>query len=1474
MKVKFTLQRAEGPVDLIATVDSATTIGELADYLSSADPAASVAAVQASPKRSGASRGRSLPSGPLTLGLVEGQQLALDPRQPVVESKLRSGSIVSISVGGEVYSDPQRAVAAVVSIIEGPDAGKEFALPVGSSLVGRDSGCDVTLTDSLISRRHARINVTDSVEIVDCGSANGILLDDVAVPRSILTNADVVQIGDTRLTVRLNRTATTPESAAGPVLGHVRSPRVMTPFHGENFQAPEPPERSRPQRFPVVGLLAPLLMGAVLYFVTGNVNSLIFIALSPLMLIGNNVEQRFSRKGDYKRSLAEFNEDVDSLLADIQASAVTEATVRLAEHPSAAECASAIQEASPLLWARRPADSAFGQLRLGLGRQASRSVIELPRLKRSIRALFTELAARLERFRNVEDVPVVGDLNVTALGLAGPRSLVLGVARGLLVQLMGLHSPAELVVAVISSAHTAADWDWLKWAPHTSSAQSPVSARQLTASTGMASALIAELEDLISRREAESRKSSRLTSLVAIVESDAPAEHSRLVELAERGPTVGIYVIWIATEVAALPAACTVFLDIPRPGANAVGGFVHQGLVVSPIVLEELDADTTMGLARTLAPVVDLSARSGDVSDLPRAVSLLALAGTELATSSEAVVERWTESRSIITGPKAPPTPPKHAGSLRAILGQTGSDVHALDLRADGPHALVGGTTGAGKSELLQSWIMGMAIAHSPQRLTFLLVDYKGGSAFRDCVDLPHTVGLVTDLSPHLVRRALTSLSAELRHREHLLARHAAKDLVTLERRGVVDAPPSLVIVVDEFAALVSEVPEFVDGVVNVAQRGRSLGLHLILATQRPAGVIKDNLRANTNLRLALRMADETDSSDVLGSPEAAFFDPAIPGRAVSKTGPGRLVPFQTAYAGGWSSDVTPRPEIHVEELSLAATTTWTRAETDTVVDAGKTDIRLVVDRIVEACEDAQIKPPRKPWLPELGSVYDLADQDKVRSRRFDTELVFGLRDDPETQSQPTVAFHPDRDGNLAVYGTGGSGKSTLLRTIAVAAGFTVRGGPCQIFGIDFGARGLAMLEPLPHVGSIIPGGDHERITRLLGWLRGLIDERAARYSKVNAGTITAFRTLAKAPTEARIILLVDGLAAMRSAYESSDRLRWFDVFTSIVAEGRPVGVHVVLSSDQRAGLSTALSASVQARVVLRMASGEDYNALGVPTDVIAPAAEPGRGVMAGSEVQVAVLGGTQDQVAQAQAILTFAEAMRRNGAPEAPSIKSLPEVIELEGLPERLGDAPVIGVSSDSLGPAPFAASGTFLVSGPPMSGRTTALHTLALALLRQNPSTCLHYFGNSRSVLLDLLDWTTIATLADAPEVATRLHNTLVGGPASAIFLENVAEFVGTPADVPLQALVKLAIAEGQFVVLEGESSSLSGSMGLLGLAKTSRAGLALAPDQGDGVLFRTAFPRMNANERLPGRGLLVRGGRTETIQVARTTVVRERT
>ena len=426
-----------------------------------------------------------------------------------------------------------------------------------------------------------------------------------------------------------------------------------------------------------------------------------------------------------------------------------------------------------------------------------------------------------------------------------------------------------------------------------------------------------------------------------------------------------------------------------------------------------------------------------------------------------------------------------------------------------------------------------MAAAYSPDRVTFLLVDYKGGSAFGQCRELPHTVGMVTDLSLKLARRGLTSLVAELKYREHVLSRKRAKDLIELERSGDPDTPPSLIIVIDEFAALVQELPEFVDGVVNVAQRGRSLGLHLILATQRPTGVVKGNLRANTNLRVALRMADEADSTDVLDTPVAASFDLALPGRAMAKLGPGRQVPFQSAYVGGITSDTPPPPVIVVEELVFGTPRTWEEPEDGkplSVPDDGPTDIQRLVSNFRNAAEQGPIQAPRLPWLEELAPIYNLRH---LPTARLDSELIFGVRDDPENQAQPLAAFFPDKDGNMIVYGTGGAGKSTTLRTMAVAAGLSIRGGPCEVYGLDFGSKGLSLIEHLPHVGAVIDGDDTELVGRLLRRLRATVDERAARFAQVKAGTITEYRQLAGNPDEPRILLLVDGIGPFRQSCES-----------------------------------------------------------------------------------------------------------------------------------------------------------------------------------------------------------------------------------------------------------------------------------------------------------------------------------------------------
>ncbi|WP_285726598.1 FtsK/SpoIIIE domain-containing protein [Psychromicrobium xiongbiense] len=1477
MRIRLTLRRDPEPAkDLAVTVDGLATVGDIAAELFSADPA-----------RRGASQPEALSlrvdDAPMAGGGITGQ--ILDPATNLLESGLRPGSTISLAQVSEQFALPGQnrgPAAATLRVVAGPDVGREFSLPVGTSYIGRDRHAEVRLTDPLTSKRHARITVGDSIEIADANSANGLLMEGMAIGRAVLGPNDEITLGDTVISVVSLGTSHS-MSGNGPLVDFNRSPRVVPQFSPTDQNIPEGPQRVQPQRFPYLILISPLMMGGMMFAFTGNPMSAIFMAMMPLMMVASYVDQRMSQKRHLKQATEQFHASLEVFQEQMGQLQQRERAVRIAENPSVAETVDAIYKLGPLLWTHRPEHPGFLQLRCGLGRMPSRIPVKEPARNNTVADVQRLIAKTYAEYLYIDAVPVTSALRLSgAFGLAGQRDVLDDVARGVVLQAVGLHSPAELVLTALTSAESRGRWSWLQWLPHVGSPHSPLAGDHLAAGPGAGGILLSKLEDLLVERGGSLNANSAalrgpldreklkvpdpvVPTVLVIVEDDAKVDRGRLARLAEYGADFGIHVLWLAASVAALPASCRDFMQVDGM-SGATTGQVRLGELTYPVSCESLDLGLATQLARMLSPVVDVSKPVDDDSDLPQAVSWATLAGLEMVESTALITDRWKENNSVASS--AVPNR-KHQGSLRALVGSKGIEPMYLDLKTEGPHALVGGTTGAGKSEFLQSWVLGMATAYSPDRLTFLFVDYKGGAAFADCVKLPHTVGLVTDLSPHLVRRALTSLRAELHYREHLLNRKKAKDLLAMEREADPETPPSLVIVVDEFAALAKEVPEFVDGVVDVAARGRSLGLHLILATQRPAGVIRDNLRANTNMRIALRMADVDDSRDILGDPMAAYFSPSIPGRGAAKTGPGRIQGFQTGYAGGWTTRVPQRPRIDIVEMDFGSGPQWEQEvqQAPAEVDAGPNDIARVVTNVSLASMELEIGAPRKPWLEELPTTYDFS---RLPNPRTDERLLMGVMDDPAHQAQPTVFYEPDRDGNMAIVGASGAGKSAALRTIAIAAAITPRGGPVQVYGIDAGSNGLQMLEQLPHVGDIVPGDDQERVGRLLRYLRDIVDQRTESFSRFKAGNIAEYRRLANRPEEPRIILLIDGLGAFREAYEFKPGMTQFETLQQIATDGRPLGVHVVVAGDSPKSLPPSLAASIQRRLVLRMASTDDYLSMGVPRDVLSPASPPGRGLLEKQEIQLAVFGGNANLALQARQVEKLAESMRRQGVPEAPGILALPENIDLDVLPTGQPGSVVIGVDDFNLEPAQVVTSGALMVTGPPGSGRTTTLVTLAEALRKSSPGTRRVYLGARKSAIASLGVWDeAYATPAlVGPELARLTLLTEEPADRVAFFIEGVTEFTDSPAEMDLVALIKAAVKAGQWVVGEAETSTWSAAWNLAGLFKSGRRGVLLNPGDIEGdTLMNTPLGRIRGNRFIPGRGYVVGRGKAFKVQVANT-------
>jgi S-DNA-T family DNA segregation ATPase FtsK/SpoIIIE len=726
-------------------------------------------------------------------------------------------------------------------------------------------------------------------------------------------------------------------------------------------------------------------------------------------------------------------------------------------------------------------------------------------------------------------------------------------------------------------------------------------------------------------------------------------------------------------------------------------------------------------------------------------------------------------------------------------------------------------------------------------------------------------VGLVTDLSPHLVRRALTSLRAEIKRREELLNHKGAKDLVSLEQTGDPDTPPALVIIVDEFAALATEVPEFVDGVIDVAQRGRSLGLHLILATQRPAGVIKDNLRANTNLRIALRLNDVDDSVDVVGDPLAAHFTPEIPGRAVAKTGPGRLTTFQAGYVGGRTGDQPESVPIDIWEFVFGRRRPWNTTKAGPARPAaGPTDIARVVTNVRAAADQMRIMVPRKPWLPPLQATYPLESITAPAGH-----LVLGRLDLPDLQQQPTATYEPDR-GNFAVVGTSGSGKSTALRTVAISAALSADG-PAHVYGFDFASGSLRMLERLPHVAAIIDGEDDERIGRVLRRLIAVLDERSRKFARTNVSNLTDYRRSVDA-AEPRILLLIDGIGAFRETYEHIGHSAHFALFNQIVSDGPRLGLHVVLSADRPGAISTSLSSLMQCRLTLRLASDDDYMLTGEPHDILSTISPAGRGIMGGNEVQVAVFGGDESVSAQARAIDDLTLRTRDAGFVAPPPVERLSDHIELNTLPGAVGDNVVIGVADESLAPAGIAPRGLLMLTGPPGSGRTTALVTLAQAVQRANPATRIVHLAPAHTAIGKHEVFTDSAVGGQAvAELISRLATSSEFQAGNLmVVIESVTEFTNSEAETDLADFLKNLAGTSAFAVGEAEVSTWNQAWTLAQPFKSGRRGLMLSPNgvEADSLL-NTPIGIVRRHDFPPGRGVLIEKGRGVWIQVAQPVV-----
>ncbi len=1368
-------------------------------------------------------------------GTVELDGRAVPRDRPLRSSGLRRGSILTVlsssaanGRGGELQGETSgetRSSAAhagptqvVARTVAGPDAGREIALTAGSHVVGRSRAVDVILDDPAIAGRQAVICVDPegAVAVTDlCSPRPTRAGGQVADRTTVVPPGELLRMGGSVLeiepvgvdaaarqpggpdpcrrhglvagwTVGLHRP---PPAPAPPPIPAVRLPSSMPP-------PPAPPSPAG------AAIVVTLTGGAVVSLLLHQPTLLILSSIGALGTLATALWPRLRRRARRRAEGDRASATRSAVAADVashQSAVAARLRADALELPAAVACA---VRGGPQLWARRTGDPSAFTAVVGRGDRW-----QPPALETGGGPVPDEWWAIVEAAGSLHDIPVVVDLGPGAVvGIVGPAAVARALARSLMLQLTVAHGPADLLVAAVT-APASPEPGWLRWLPH---ARDPDSGDRLVAIGDPPVSLVG--------RDRSSGECPRHLVLVVDDPTSMAARSAPVRELLVGDQRAAALVV--ADAVTSLPSICDVVIDA-RPDGTAVLHRPGRAELDDHVIAAGASLGTAREVALALAGWHDPE-QVGPGSALPSAVPLASLLRAGGALDPDEVRRGWENAGS---------DPP-----LRTRLAVAADGPVEVDLVRDGPHALVAGTTGAGKSELLRTLVAGLSVGTPPDHLAFVLVDYKGGAAFDACARLPHVAGVVTDLDERLAERALRSLHAELRRREQLLRAACAPDL-TAYRAGAGATPiPRLVVVVDELATLAHDLPDFVPSLIGVAQRGRSLGVHLVLATQRPAGAISDDVRANTNLRVALRVLDAAESVDVVGVPDAASLPRHRPGRAIMRFGPEECVVAQVASAtGGVSRGAPPVTVALLDELASAVA--------DDMATVGPSALDVLVDAVAGAAAGECAGDRHRPWLPPLAPTLRWEDLPAGAA---------GLLDDPDHQAQPPWQW--DRaTGHLLCIGGASSGTTTALTTTVLAAATSAPPSELHVYVVDGGALPDALAD-LHHVGAVIARTDDERVARLVDRLASRLDGRADGMPPV--------------------LVVVDGLATWRQVVAERLGSEVADRLDRVLVEGPAVGIVVAATVERPGALPLAVSGAVGERLVFRLGDPADALVLGLRPAAVADLPR-GRAVVAGSglDVQMAEVGDPSDAVAR-----VVASWPAHPGLGVAPPVDRLPERVAVQHLPEPSLASVTSSGEARSIWSLPIGLDGRtldvcrmelhpgehVLVAGPARSGRSSALVLLAHQVRAADPSARIVTLTPRRSPLRDLH---CAEQVAGPDELAAMLSTPCPRGTDAqlrTVLVVDDAELVDDSDSILLRLVggrsEVTVVAAGRIDVLRSAYGHWTQAL------RRQRCGLLLRPTSDlDGDVLGATLPRREAVAATPGRGYLVADGRCVLVQLA---------
>ena len=1194
--------------------------------------------------------------------------------------------------------------------------------------IGRTDDNDICYANKFVSGKHAVLSYDgENWTVADSNSVNGTFVNGRRIQTETLHPGDLIYIMGLRIAVghgflavndpegkvRINAnclSAFPPQSVQEreyetEISGgesFFRSPRFHREIEPAVITIDPPPQLQKQETVPMALMLGPSLTKGMTSASTGilsvanvinnggNISqALPTLIMSGGMLLGTILWPILTKKYEKKsRILAEKRRQekylayLDEVRDTIRRKCKEQSDILNENIADPADCAKRIVERRTDLWNRSPQHNDFLTLRLGVGDLPLAAEVQCGEKHFSMDddSLQDAMLTLSAEPKKLSGVPVsISMTQNVSVGIYGQYSQTRALLRSLLLQMLALHSYDELKVVMILSEEESDDWGAIRFAPHAWNRDKTV--RFFASNESEVKELSVYLEkDVISRMvDDEKDKNTFSPYYVVIVTNKELADKCGAVQalLSSKG-RCGASVIFVEEQLRSLPRETEMVVHINGNESRIFDRNDTSGTFLSFAPDDTHDID----LEKVAACVANISVDTGEESiTLPDMVTFLEMFRVGKVEHLNSLA-RWHENNPTIT--------------LQTPVGvNTSGELFWLDLheKYHGPHGLVAGMTGSGKSEFIITFILSLAVNYHPDEVSFILIDYKGGGlagAFEDAdrgIRLPHLAGTITNLDGAAIKRSLISIQSELRRRQAIFndARKAANEgtmdiykYQQLYREGIVKQPvPHLFIISDEFAELKAQQPEFMEQLISAARIGRSLGVHLILATQKPNGVVDDQIWSNSKFRVCLKVQEKADSQDMIKCSDAAEL--VQTGRFYLQVGFNELFALgQSAWCG---AEYQPSDEVlkpvdnsiqvvdHIGRVLLNVKPGKKRNATGEKIK----QIVAIVKYLSNLAVEERISP-HQLWLDPIPAKIVVRDLER-KYRTTDTGLtlcpVIGEYDDPYNQRQNVLTVPLSADGNCLVYGAAGSGKTTFVTTLCYTLIKNHTPGELNLYIMDYGTETLRVFDGAPHVGGVVVASEEEKTVNLMKMLHGEIERRKTLFSQYG-GDLHSYCRLS-GQTLPNIVVVINNISGFTEQYEELQ-----DSFAILSREGIKYGVFFVVTASSTNAVRYRISQNFKTVLTMQLNDAAEYSTIVGRTEGLIPSKFEGRGLIRMDNVyefQTAICVNVEDQYGY---LRDFVAEEAKKYDSWAKRIPVLPEVVKYRDVQEFAGNLNRVPVGID----------------------------------------------------------------------------------------------------------------------------------------------------------------------------------------------------